>query len=298
MTTYIPSPELARAAMLVSLNIRAYAGKKEDKKVSREVASAKGATSDSGAYMKALVPKEHLEPITKAIGALRNFHYEYTLPWLDEGIRMLASQNYSEYKAQFETLRDGYDTAVRDFCVAWPDIVESAKRTRGDLFNPADYPADIASRFGLKLEFRPLADVNDFRVNLKDSEVERLREAIAADQERGQAAAMGDLYRRLESGVKAMAERLRAYQVDANTGKTSGVFRDSLVDNLRELCGLIPRMNFANDPDLEAIRVMVERDLCGESADVLRASDKTRERVAENAEAIAARLGEFMGDAA
>lgn len=294
MTTYIPSPELAKAAMLVSLTIRCYAGKKEDKKVSRKVAADNAASSDSGAYVKNLVPKESLEPIVKAVSALRTFHYENTLPWLDEGVRMLASQNYQEYKTAFEGLRDAYDSAVKRFCDDWPQIVADAEKTRGALFNAADYPADIRSKFGIQLSFKPLADASDFRVSISESERELLRAQIEADSQAAQSAAMGDLYRRLGDGVKTMAERLRAYQVDAATGKTSGVFRDSLVENLRELVALIPRMNFANDPVLEEIRQMVERELCAASADTLRADWVAREQVADSAEAIAARLGEFM----
>lgn len=291
MTT---TPDFASTAMLVSLNVRAYGARKEDKKISRDVAIAHGTSTDAGNYSKHLVPKEALEPVTKAIGALRSFHYENTLPWLDEGVRILPSMNYESYRTQMESLRDSYDTAVRDFALRWPEIVESARSRLAGMFNETDYPIDVRSRFGCNVRFMPLGDAQDFRVAISDTERDMLKAQIEGTLGEAQKAAMGDIYQRLADGVKAMADRLRAYSVDPVTGKTSAPFRDSLVENLRDLVALIPRLNFAGDTALEDIRRMVEKDLCAESAVTLRESDVVRERVADNADLIAARLGEFM----
>lgn len=296
MTTTTPavSTSFAQTAMLVSLNIRSYGAKKEDKKVSRKVASDNGTSTDAGNYQKNLIPKEALEPITKAIGALRTFHYENTLPWLDEGVRILPSMNYESYKTQLETHRDAYDVAVRDFCAGWPAIVAGAQASLNGLFNPADYPTDVRARFGCQVRFMPLSDAADFRVAISDTERDMLRAQIEGTLGEAQSAAMGDIYKRLADAVKAMAERLRAYSVDPVTGKTSSPFRDSLVDNLRELVVLVPRLNFAADAELEAVRVLVERELCGATPETLRGDDALRSRVADSADAIADRLGEFM----
>ncbi len=286
--------EFSKTAMLVSLNVRAYGARKEDKKISHKVAADHGTSTDAGNYTKHLVPKEALAGITAAIGALRTFHYDNTVPWLDEGVRILPAMNYQTYKTELESLRDAYDTAVREFCTKWPEIVTAARSTLNGMFNEADYPADISSRFGCQVRFMPLQDADDFRVNISDSEREMLRAEIQGTLADASREGMADLYRRLGEAVKAMAERLRAYQVDATTGKTTGVFRDSLVENLRELCGLIPRLNFAGDSELESIRALVESELCGNSATQLRDSDTTRAQVAESAEAISERLREFM----
>lgn len=292
MTTTLTS--FAQTAMLVSVNVRSYSAKKEDKKVSRKVAADNATTTDAGAYQKHLVSKESLAAVTTAIGAMRTFHYENTQPWLDEGIRCLPAANYESYKTGFEPLRDQFETAVRDFCNRWPEIVEAAEKQLNGLFNAADYPADIASRFGVTVRFMPLTDASDFRVNISEGERELLRQQIQGTLDAAAATAMGDLYRRLSDGVKAMAERLRAYGVDATTGKPTGVFRDSLVENLRDLVALIPRLNFTEDRELEAIRRMVSDELCAADAETLRDDTTTRTAVADSADAIAKRLGEFM----
>lgn len=289
------SAEFAKTALLASVTIRQWGAKKEDKKVSRKVAKDNGADADSGNYQKHLVPKEALEAINKATTALRQFHQENTLPWLDEGIRCLPSMNYESYKTQVDGLKDAFETAVRDFAQAWPEVVAKARKSLGALFNEDDYPADITSRFGVDVRFRGIADADDFRVNVSDLEREMLRKQIRGELDAAGQAAMEDLYRRLSDGVKAMAERLRAYNPeDPTTGKASGIFRDSLVENLRDLVALVPKMNFAGDEELEAIRAEVEGQLCGADAQELRDNDSVRTRTAESAEAIAARLGEYM----
>lgn len=294
MSTYIADPNYAMQALLVTLNIRQFSGRKEDKAVSKKIKQDAGADDDAGGFIKNIIPKEYLEPIQKSVKSLRDFHYENTLPWLDEGTRILPTQNYQEYNAQFEPLKDAFDSAVKKFTQKWPEIVEAARKSRGTLFKDADYPADIAAKFGVKLDYRVLPDTEDIRLHLSDEEKTLLKQRVEASMQEGYDRAMGDLYARLADGVKKLAVGLRKYEKDTATGKVSGVFRDSLVENLRELMPLIPRMNFAGDAELEAIRADVERDLCPSSADVLRKDDARRGQVAERAEEIAGRLGEFM----
>lgn len=294
MTNYTVIPEFARQSILVSMHIRQYGARKEDKKVSKKVTAEHDAADGSGNFHKQLVPKESLEGITKAVTALRNFHYENTLPWLDEGERCLPAMNYEAYRTELEGLKDAFDTAVRDFCESWPQVVERAKGQLGALFNERDYPADVRDKFSCDVKFAPLPTEDDFRVALPEAELEKLRAAMRGQLDEAQRAAMGDIYRRLGDAVKAMAERLRAYTVDATTGKVQSPFRNSLVENLRDLVALVPRLNFAEDAELEAIRREVEGELCEADAGELRADPAVRESVAESAERIASRLGEFM----
>ena len=90
----------------------------------------------------------------------------------------------------------------------------------------------------------------------------------------------------------ASPRRLRAYSVQA--GKVSNPFRDSLVQNLRDLCDLIPRLNFANDARLESLRQKIESELLAHSASELRDDYKVRESVAQAAQQISDSVSEFM----
>lgn len=286
----------SQTAMLVSLNVRAYGAKKEDKSISREVAATHGTTTDAGKYNKVLVPKDKLEPITKACGAMRQFHYENTLPWLDEGIRILPAANFETYKARMVELQDTYDGAVRAFVNDWQNIIADARVRLNGMFDIRDYPVDVRGRFGCALRFMPIPDQGDFRVLIADSERDILRDQIADTLGEAQTAAMRDLWERVAEAVKAMAERLAAYKTVIVDGKAKveSPFRDSLIENLRDLCGLIPRLNFAGDPQLEAIRQRIQADLLATDAPTLRDRQTVREDVAAKADAIARDISEFM----
>ena len=282
------------SAMLVSLNIRCYSARKEDKKISREVAENHATTQDAGRYNKQLVSKAALDMCTKTAGALRQYHYENTLPWLDDGVRVLPAANLLEYKRQMTVLSDQYDAAARDFISQWPQIVEDARIRLNGMFNIADYPTDIASRFGVAVRYMPIPDSGDFRVAVSDLERETLRSEIESSLSEASRNAMRDIWQRLSVSVGTMAAKLAAYKRDESTGKTENPFRDSLVENLRDLVGLIPRLNFTNDPALEKIRLEIESCLLAESADTLRESPDVRADVAQQAQSIADRINEFM----
>jgi len=286
----------SQSAMLVSLNVRSYGAKKEDKKITAEVAQQHGATTDVGRYTKQLVLKDQLEPITKAVTALRQFHYDNTLPWLDEGVRILPSGNYQEYKAAMSGLQDDYDSAVRAFVSDWPDIIAQARARLNGMFNVADYPVDIRARFGCAVRYMPVPDANDFRVSIADNERAELQRQIEETLSDASQAAMRDLWERVTVCVSAMAERLKAFKVVQSGGKikTENAFRDSLVENLRDLCALIPRLNFAGDSRLEAVRQQIEAELLACDAQDLRNDHVTRGSVAASAERIAASMAEFM----
>lgn len=285
--------KFSESAMLVSLTIRSYGARREDKKISREVAQQHNTSEDAGRYNKVLVAKTFLDPVTSAASALRNFHYENTLPWMDDGVRILPSANYEAYKAQMGLLRDEYDARVRAFVAAWPEIVEDAKNRLNGMFNPADYPADVAGKFDCRVRFLPVPDTSDFRVDIADVERETLRAEIADTLSAVQADAMGELWNRLGDAVKHMADRLALYKPVAGK-RPENPFRDSLVQNLRDLCKLIPRLNFANDARLESIRQDIERELTCHSAQELRDDYKVREGVAARAAEIARNVSEFM----
>lgn len=284
----------ATSAMLVSLTVKGWGGQVEDKRISAEVAQQHNTSADAGKYKKVLVDKKRLEPITKAATALRAFHYENTLPWLDEGVRVLPAANFETYKAESESLRDAYDNAVRDFCLAWPTIIEEARVRLNGMFNASDYPADVRKKFGSYVRYLPVPDADDFRVSIAEGERDKLRDQIESTMKEAQDTAMRDLWERVAGCVAHMAQRLSAYTLDPVTGKASNIFRDTLVTNLRDVNALLPRLNFANDPKLEALRTRIETELLQFDADTLRERDDKRADVAKKAADIARDLSEFM----
>ena len=105
--------------MLVYLNISFWAARKYDRKISQEIENQYNA-DDAGRYNKILIAKEHLANIQKIISAARTFHYENTLPWSDNGGRLLPSTNYFAYVKAIQCYKDDFEREVSNFIRVYP----------------------------------------------------------------------------------------------------------------------------------------------------------------------------------
>ena len=116
--------------MLVHLKLEAWSARKYDRKVTQETNDAHGATADAGRYNKHLMPADAAtyKALTQHIGALRLTNYAQTLPWSDEGWRLLPVKNYQNYT---DTIRAGQHTFNRllsEFVADYPALRAEAAR--------------------------------------------------------------------------------------------------------------------------------------------------------------------------
>ena len=74
-----------------------------------------------------------------------------------------------------------------------------------------------------------------------------------------------------------------------------GIFRDSLVTNIRDLCELIPRLNFTDDARLEELRTQAEKDLAAYDPEDLRKNQFARMETADAAADLLAKMAGYTG---
>jgi hypothetical protein len=67
-----------------------------------------------------------------------------------------------------------------------------------------------------------------------------------------------------------------------------------MIDNARDLCELLPRLNFADDPRLEAMRQEIESKLL-KNPEILRLHPEIRRDTAADAKAIMDKMSALMG---
>ena len=282
-------------AMLAKLRISRWAASKHDKKISADVAAQHGADVTMGRYSKRLVAKERLETIAQIATRARHHHYENTLPWLDDGARILPAANYFDYMQQQNAFRAEFEQAVSAFEKEYPVVLDDARRSLNGLFNEADYPdpGQIASKFAMQVDVDPMPTAEDFRVALSEDENARIRESIQGRLDDAVQGAINDVWHRVHDTVAKMVERLRAYEVDGD-GKVHNAFRDSLVGNIRALSELLPKLNITNSNALEVMRQRLADELCSFDAPVLREDATIRNEIAANAEAILADIKDLM----
>lgn len=224
-----------------------------------------------------LIADEAIKTVQKVANEARSFHYENTLPWTDEGKRILPVDMFDRYSEKMRELRSKFDQAVHDLVANYDVLVEEARNRLNGMFNQSDYPMDIWNKFSFGTEISPIPCASDFRITLNYEEMEKIKSAIENRVEQAAQMAHADLYKRLYDAVKHVVERL---------SDTKAIFRDSLIGNLVELCQIIPALNVQDDPVLEQIRKDVESKLAGIDPQTIRDNPEVRQQIAADAQVI------------
>ena len=280
--------KLSDKALLVQLNISQWTARKYDKRATEQVAQQNGSASQAGRYNKSLLPmNDALNNIHQKSTLIRKKFYTNTLPWGIEGTMMLPSANYLNFMTEFRKEKADWESLVDTFYHEYPRLYADAQRFLGNLYNKADYPElyDIQRKFNMDMAVFPVPS-NDFRVSIGDAELERIQQDVEARVENSAQQAMKEAWQRLYDRVKHMAEKL---------ADPKAVFRDTLVENTKEVCSILSRLNFADDPDLETMRQQVEGSLANNHPESLRNDPDLRKNKAEEARAIMDKMGAFMG---
>ena len=290
----IPETSLSSRAMLCSLSISMWSARKHDTDASEEIAARHGAQSDAGRYHKMLLPKAALAEIQKIVSEARQEHYFITLPWDDNGYRVLPAAVYMDHVAENARAseRNSQRQSMR-LAGQFRTLVEQAKTRLGGLFRESDYPAldELRAKFAFETKVLPLPDAGDFRVALGDEEKDRIKRQITAAVEASLQVGARELWFRLYEAVQHLADRLTAYKV---TGEgVEHPFRDTVITNLVRLVDVLPKLNITNDPELERLAEQVKNSLLVDP-NSLRKSESVRVETAKAAAAIAQHMAGYM----
>ena len=274
-------------ALLVQLNVSQWTARKYDKRASKEVTTAHGAASAAGRFNKSLLPmNDKLENIHKKTTFIRTKYYDNTLPWGLDGTMMLPTANYLAFMSDFRKEKGEWESLVQEFLDEYDQMKLDAQRILGSLYDAADYPnvLELRHKFKMDMAVFPVPSA-DFRVAIGSEELTRIQQDVERRVKEAEQAALKDVWNRLYERVKHMAEKL---------ADPKAIFRDSMVENAREICAMLPRLNFSDDPNLEAMRQQVEATLL-KHPEALRNDPDLRQDTAAEAKKIMDAMGAFMG---
>lgn len=283
--------QLSDRALLVQFNVSQWTARKFDKKATHSVARTHGVKDNVGRYNKSLLPaNDYLAMVHQKSGYIRNKFYENTLPWGIEGTQLLPTSNYLSFVSEFRKEKSEWETLVRLFVSNFPSLKADAKRTLGPLYSEADYPheREIAAKFKMDMAVFPVP-TNDFRVAIGGEELERIQKDVEARVQRAAADAMRDVWQRLYDKVEHLVERMQ--KVDDPKSR----FHETTLEHIGHMCEMLPRLNFADDPNLEAMRREVEKKLTNLSKDAIVNDATLRNQKIDQAKAIMDKMAVFMG---
>lgn len=278
---------ITKQAMVLNLQIGIWQGYRLDKDASKKVTEDANADYDAARVNKHLVPKQALRPVITAANAVRLHFYDKTLPWKDNGDRLLTRMMYMDFIERHEELVGTFKDAVDEFLdTAYPAARDQAEFRMGDLFKQEDYPSveALRRRFYINLDIDAVTEAGDFRVEMEQSELDTVRKSMEEALQERIGRAMRDVWERLADTLGHFAKKMGSEEI----------FRDATVRNLREIVELLPGLNVLNDPDLERIRQTIDAKLGGYEAKDLRKDPAVRAAAAKEADEIMESMRGFM----
>ena len=281
--------QIRNQLLCIALNISCWEARRQDKKVNSEVAASQGTATGVGRYHKDLLPDaiEH-QAILKLRNAWRVWHYDNTLPWGNDGSRVIRSAAFLDYTTEYRAYKDKFEQACEAFYDKYPALVAEAEFKLNTLFDANDYPPveAIKDRFSVRMTTYPMPNAEDFRIieGIPADEVERLRGEAVAGLEEQVTLAIKDLWGRLHAVVTAMQTRL-----EVGTDGKPLKFHDTLVSNIEDLLSKVPQLNLTDDSEITTMTQEMRELICHTPA-TLREDLLVRTDVAAKAKALAAKM--------
>lgn len=276
---------IARSAVLCTVFISTYSGRKQDKSTAEEVALSKGAGSKRAVsmYKSLFADSTELGAITSYASAIREQHYKLTLPWDDFGARLLPTAQLLSYQSTMTSMVEEFDRLVAAFLTRYDSLVAVAAFKLGAMFDRNEYPTrdELLRKFKVFINFTPLPTSGDFRLDIETEVMDEMAakyEALA-DERVGQA--VNDAWVRLHEMLQRLSKNLNVPE----DGKKPRL-HDSMMDNAIELCELLTSLNITQDPALETARLKLEKALFGIDTTDLRESDELRKETKVKVDAI------------
>lgn len=279
-------------ALLVGLSIGLPGNTRKDRTLTEKV-QAENSLGKSGRWLKQLYPCDAYDKLTSLAGEIRQWNYEHSLCWPDEGFRLLPSAAFMEYEEQMRAYRQRFEEARDTFLSQYNEHVQWARREHNGTFNAEEYPGaeSIKGKFRFRVDHRPVPAGDQFSAQMRSllgPDAQALDDAVQS----ALSDAHKDLWHRLASPLKHLVSFIRE-----SDGKGRTRWCDSLVENVRDIAKLIPALNLHSDSNLESLSKEIAALLAGVSSQALKDDCFTRKDVAQKADAILSKMAGYMPQA-
>lgn len=275
--------------MLVEFSASVWTARKLDRKQTEGVLTHANAKSKAAARVNKnlLAGRPELDEIQAIVGAARTYVYDSTLPWSDNGQRLLAVTRFLEFSAQMEVFRAQFVEKVEAFCTLYPTLITAQAMALGDMFDRSEYPltTTIRSKFAFGVEFADVPRANDLRVDVSDQVMVELQERVRKSTEARAAKVAADMRTRLAEHLERMTDRLTTDLHD-NPELKPRRFNESLVTSALSLCDLVKDYETFGDHRTRLAGEALSKVLTGVSPQALRDDPTKREDVRKAAQSL------------
>jgi hypothetical protein len=270
-----PAPSISSAAMIVDYNASVWTARKKDNKASEDVNNMNAADKGVANVTKNLLGDcDELKAVTKFAANVRNIHYSMTMPWSDNGSRLLTTQQYFKYNEVMTDLQQEFYRLVNEFLNVYDWRVVKAQTKLGAMFNRDEYPTrdSLQDKFGFRMSYVPLPDAGDFRIDIGNEAMTQIKSQYESHYTQAIQTAMDDIWRKLHDNLTTLV-----HELDVNEKGKGNRLYDSVFDRAIELTEMLGTCNVTGDSQMEAMRRQLEQALHGLNLDQIKNSPTLRE---------------------
>ena len=251
-------PSISTSAMMVNLSIGSWSASKKDKRASADVASQNHADAKLARAYKTLISSPKLDAIKTFVTRAHEINRDMTLDWA-ASLRLVPTAVYPDHQRRVSQLKTEFFKLVDDFGQDYQWLVLDMQAKLGSLYNAAEYPAwaDLRQKFYFEVQYMPVPDAGDFRLEVAAETEAHLREHYERVHAKSMEQAMNGLWTRvrimLEGDGKNDGGLLHALRVDTDpeTGKPRrGKVYDGRIAAVRQLVDMLGDLNITGDPKM------------------------------------------------
>jgi hypothetical protein len=222
---------------------------------------------------KVLIDAKH--PAYRAATAIRSqargFLRGISLPYPQEGVRLIKYDDISRFEAQMLEFRERLDNAVATLQEHYDAIKADARERLGDLYNAADYPTSLEGVFSLTWDY-PSIEPPEYLLHYNPGLYRQQQARVQERFEQAVVLAENAFGERLQELISHLLDRLRGVE----TGETKQ-FSNSTVENFAKFAAEFRRMNIRGNTQLESLINQAQSIVSGVDSKAIRANGDLRQ---------------------
>ena len=257
---------LARRAMLVSVSIKleGLLGERRDKQASSMVTSTYSVAENRAKASKYLINRKHtsVKGVIAAAQQVRAVVYRYTFPFGDSALRLLPSKAHDEFSRKLKESVAGLNESLDRYYTFYPFLVQQSESELGALFDNSQYPSveKVKQMFKISIGYLPMPETQNFIADIANEAADEARNTIVQQTRDASQEAFQDVVSRVEKTVSCLVDSLSSYKPKVSgNDKVEGIFRDSLIENVKDISRLISVLNFTEDTTITKLSVQLDR---------------------------------------
>jgi hypothetical protein len=232
-----------------------------------------------------------LKDLSNVHATLRKSLRLLMLPWDERGFWIVSNHRIPQVEKLVSDSQFEAEEKLEVFLNGLEAHKEGERLIMGSAFREQDYPSveKLRAKHKIEVDIAIVPDPeDDARAGWTTQMRERYKAQLQKQEKEKVSRATADVAARIQDHVSKVLERVAGY-----TGKKDGSFKDSLIQNVRDMASMIPEFNITNDPEIEAVYQKIVRDICVLDPKHLRESKELRDDTAASAQDILDRVGNF-----